>query len=159
MQFFKLNFIIFIQWLYHILQHGVTHHDAGDVSHILKRLQQLRRSIVDTAILRALDQLEEEVGLVCLVSSAVQYVDQLNFGEIVTGTRLIGEEVLLGEHLLELLQVDLFELVVCLLQIFLRYLILAIALLQYHLHQLHDVNIFHTKAMLELHELYKDIFG
>ena len=133
MQFFKLNFIIFIQCLHHIFQHGITHHDAGDVSHILERFQQLRRPVVDTAILRALDQLEEEVGLVSLVSSAVQYVDQLNFGEIVTGTRLICEEVLLSEHLLELLQIDLFELIVSLLQIFFRYLILTIALLEYHL--------------------------
>jgi len=71
MQFFKLNFIIFIQRLYHIFQHGVTHDDAGNVSHILECLQQLRRPVVDASILRALDQLEEEVGLVCLVSSTV----------------------------------------------------------------------------------------
>ena len=72
---------------------------------------------------------------------------------------MVREEELLSQYLLELRKIDLLEPVVRLLQILLGHLILSIALLEYLLDQPDNVNIFHAKATLELHELHEDIIG
>ena len=114
---------------------------------------------MDAVRLGALDESEEEVGLHCLTAAAVEDVVDLHLGEIVVRPRAIGEEKLLGQHLLELGQVHAaaHHLVVGLLQILLGHLVVFGVDAQDHLHQLRNINFVHPKAILKPLVSFQDI--
>lgn len=156
-QLLELRLIVLIGKLLFVFQHGLAHHDAGDYGHVFEGLEQLRRAVVYAASLRALHELEEEVGFDGLAASAIENVIDLNLGEVVASPRAICEKELLREHFLELRQVDAANPVVRLLQLFLGHLVIHGALLQYGLYELHDVDLGHLQSRLEVLVLLEDV--